>query len=137
MNKKKAFTLIEVVVALGILAAVFAGTVTMIVTVVRLALSARQKTEAVALAQRGLAKGIQQTYRIPASTYSTATQDIPLHTETVDGIIVTSKLEKPSPCFTINSSYSFDCNNFYHINSKATWSGQTYEIDQYIRKDGK
>lgn len=48
---KKGFTLVEVVVALGILAMVFAGTVTLIVKVSSLGLASRDRTTAVGLAQ--------------------------------------------------------------------------------------
>jgi prepilin-type N-terminal cleavage/methylation domain-containing protein len=48
---KKGFSLIEVVVALGIFAVVFAGTVTLVARVVSLELSARDRTTGIALAQ--------------------------------------------------------------------------------------
>lgn len=59
MHYKKGQTLVEVIVALGILAFVFAGTVTLIVQVVNLELAARNRTEAVALAQKYMALNIQ------------------------------------------------------------------------------
>lgn len=53
---KKGLTLIEVVVALGILTVVFAGVVTLIVQIVSLELSSRDRTQAIALAQGKLAE---------------------------------------------------------------------------------
>lgn len=57
MNKK-AFTLVEVIVALGILALVFSGVVSLVFRVVNLEVGARRQTEAVALAQGILAEKI-------------------------------------------------------------------------------
>lgn len=69
-RKKKisGFTIVELVVAMGIFIAVFAGTVTLIVQVVNLALSARQKTEVVAIAQRGLSEKIASFKERPTMT---------------------------------------------------------------------
>jgi len=53
---KKGLTLIEVVVALGILAIVFAGVVTLIVQIVSLELSSRDRTQGIALAQGKLSE---------------------------------------------------------------------------------
>jgi prepilin-type N-terminal cleavage/methylation domain-containing protein len=53
---KKGFTLIEVVVSMGILALVFSGTVALIVQLVGLTLSSRMQTQAVAYAQDNLNK---------------------------------------------------------------------------------
>lgn len=58
MQTKKAFTLIEVVVALGILAIVFSGTVTLVVNVVNLQLSSRNRNEAVAKAQKVMSESV-------------------------------------------------------------------------------
>jgi prepilin-type N-terminal cleavage/methylation domain-containing protein len=55
---KKGFSLIEVIVALGIVTMVFAGTITLIVQVVNLQLQARNRTEAVAIAQRQMANAM-------------------------------------------------------------------------------
>jgi prepilin-type N-terminal cleavage/methylation domain-containing protein len=133
---KKGFTLIEVVVALGILAAVFAGTVTLVVTVVKLALSSRIKTEAITLAQKGLAVQIQNTYKapkgVPVSSYA----------ETLDGINLIARTEDPTTAdfdLTSNgSSVSFDSDGFYHITSTVTWPGsKPYVLEQYVRKVDK
>lgn len=58
MQTKRGFTLVEVVVALGILALVFSGVVTLVVQVVNLELGARRQTEAVALAQGKMAEQV-------------------------------------------------------------------------------
>jgi prepilin-type N-terminal cleavage/methylation domain-containing protein len=58
MRNKKGFTLIEVVVALGILTIVLSATVTLIIQVVNLAMITRDKTEATALVQKGLSEKI-------------------------------------------------------------------------------
>lgn len=56
-KKNKGFSLIEMVVALGILVMVLSGAVTIIVSVVNLNLLSRNKTEAVAFAQDGVTIG--------------------------------------------------------------------------------
>lgn len=58
---KKGQTLVEVVVALAIIALVFAGTVTLIANLSNLILSSRNKTEAIALAQGGMATLIEMS----------------------------------------------------------------------------
>lgn len=60
LNRRKGQSLIEVVVALGILAAVFATAATLIVTIVDLNVSARSRTEAVALAQKKLTEKVKE-----------------------------------------------------------------------------
>lgn len=59
LKNKKGLTLVEVVVALGILAVVFSGTVTLVLNVTKLAMTAREKTLVTALAQRGIANIIK------------------------------------------------------------------------------
>lgn len=59
-NKKRGFGLVEVMVALSILAMVFSAVVTLIVNVVNLNLVSRQRTEAIAFAQDGLALGVAE-----------------------------------------------------------------------------
>lgn len=55
---KRGFSLIEVVVALGILTVVFSGAAILIVQTVNLAISARERTEAILLAQKILAEEV-------------------------------------------------------------------------------
>lgn len=57
MKNKKGFTLIEVVVALGILAMALAGAVTLITVALRLSVESRNVTQATALMQKGIADG--------------------------------------------------------------------------------
>lgn len=57
---KKGQSLIEVVVALAILVTVFAGTITLIITIVDLNVAARQRTEAVAWAQKYLSEAVKK-----------------------------------------------------------------------------
>jgi type II secretory pathway pseudopilin PulG len=58
LANKKGQTLVETVVALGILAIVLTGTISLVVNIVSLVLSSRNKTEAMALAEKGLAEAV-------------------------------------------------------------------------------
>jgi prepilin-type N-terminal cleavage/methylation domain-containing protein len=58
MTNKKGFTLLEVVVALGILAIALAGAVTLVTTALHLMTTARDTTQANVLVQKGLSDGI-------------------------------------------------------------------------------
>lgn len=58
--KCRGFSLIEVVLALGILVMVFSITSTLIIQVVNTAISARERTKAILLAQEEMAKQVAQ-----------------------------------------------------------------------------
>lgn len=58
MNKKKGQTLVEVIVALGILTMIVTAVITMIVAAMNLLANSRIKTEAVAFAQKRIADAI-------------------------------------------------------------------------------
>jgi prepilin-type N-terminal cleavage/methylation domain-containing protein len=129
VRTNKGFTLIEVVVALGILAIVIAGTVTLIVEVVGLELTARVRTEAVALAQKNLAEAI-------ASMENGCTNDALISgdwEEWDEGQYRVTQIEE------FNYGEGLDNSNFIKVVSTVTWQDRksadySYEVSQIVRK---
>lgn len=128
LETKKGFTLVEVIVALGILAVVFVGTVTLIVNVVNLELSSRNLTEAVAIAQGKLAEAI-----VPINGGCTAS--------TPTDVLPTPAGEKYTYEINFEDNYNFGgLSNFIKVEVKVNWKdkglGQReYKIDQIVRKN--
>jgi len=136
LGKKKGQTLIEVTVALGILAIVFAGTITLIVGVVNLSFSARNRTEAIALAQMKLAEtassiltGCNKTF--PASTPRTRES----------GTIYHYRVDVNTLAGSFSAVYDNDLNhnNFAEIVVTVDWTNkglpdENYVIKQIVRK---
>lgn len=139
LNRVKGQSLIEVVVALGILAAVFATAATLIVTIVDLNVSARSRTEVVALAQKVLSENVKD-----AMTYcSTNVASKPKNCTLMPG--------RPDYCVTVDvrkgrystgsSPYVFVIDpsreDFARITVTVDWKDKTvsnsYEVSQIVR----
>jgi prepilin-type N-terminal cleavage/methylation domain-containing protein len=155
MKTKKGFTLVEVVVALGILAMALAAAVTLIITALNLALVSRDNTEATALMQKGLALGevtCNSCSTIAPTGYSpTAGTAVTLDSSGNEGGSdaairydytdsgKTNHIYFDNAFATIGTDpYKIDNTNFTKIISVVTWKfrNQDYRItsSQYIRK---
>jgi prepilin-type N-terminal cleavage/methylation domain-containing protein len=127
---KNGFTLIELVVAMGILTMVFAGTVTLIIAVVNLAMSTRTKTEVVALTQKELTNTIV-SYR------QTPTQPIGCASISVQSLNIQKCIDSP-PLSDLGDG--FDSMGYVKITINTTWTDrsaptpQTYTLTQTVRK---
>lgn len=149
---KKGQTLIEVVVALGILALVFTGTITLIVQVVNLELSAKNRTEAVTLAQRklteariGIENGCSQTSYLEVGTENGSIVTLNF------AVIADDNFDAGFPIGVVDASATsfdyggppgleLDGNNFIRIISVVQWSDrglpdETYTIEQIVRRN--
>lgn len=134
-TNKKGLSLIEVVVSLSILAIVFVGTITLIVNVVNLVLITRDKTEATALMQKGLTKGID---RAKDSCRGSVDYDETL--EEINGkyTITVTNSDDFEPINSTAGDGSISKDNFVSVKSKVEWSfkNQDYliESNQYVSK---
>ncbi len=132
MQIKKGQSLVEVVVALSILAIVFAATVTLIVQVVNLELSARNRTEAVAIAQRYLSRNIKALSCNCVLDSSLLVQD----EEVDDGYDITSTAIYLAD--DIITEVESSAAKFVKVSIAVTWSdkglpNETYELSQIMR----
>lgn len=144
-KKKKGFTLIELVVAMGILTMVFAGTVTLIISVVNLAMSTRTKTTVVALAQKGLAESIREYRMNPAPTgnnlCSSLFDSLPLDDAPEISDISCIINPDPDPAWNFSDGYSYE--NFTKIEVTVKWTAkgaqtsQSYKLVQTIKRRGQ
>lgn len=75
-NRKKGESLVEVVVALGIIAFVFMGVVNIIASSITLNVSARQRTEAVAMVQKNLNEYLASNSDVASCTVSGRTSQV-------------------------------------------------------------
>jgi type II secretory pathway pseudopilin PulG len=126
---KKGQSLVEVVVALGILAMVFAGVVTLIVEVVNLELSARNKTVAVALAQQKLAHTVVGINSGCGST-TPSTQN---GTEIKGGVSFEYTAETaPSPSY--NETLGLFGDNFTEVTITIAWENRNSSDNEYVLK---
>lgn len=131
--KIKGLTLIELVVAMGILAMVFAGTITLIIFVVNLAFSARLKTTAVALAQKKLTEEIS-TFRADPSNPSLYICPRTLSVPSDSG------LSSADVCITPNPPVPSESGDFVMITVTVRWNVRgaptqlNYPLSQVIRK---
>lgn len=135
MRTKKGQSLVEVIVALGIITLVFAGAITLIVNAVNLEISARNRTEATALAQRELALALQAvgegcekgTYeKTLTESWEGATYNIKVNTIGIDENDL--KTEK-----------DFTSSDFAKITVTVSWKDknlpeETYQLSQIVRK---
>lgn len=142
MNKKKGQSLVEVLVAMGIITMVFAGTATLIVQVVNLELSARSRTEAVALGQKYLAENVSS---IKEGCLNNITTGVPETDNPND------KYTALNSCVLVNDDLSentsTDCSpgeidssvtNFVKIITEVTWQDkglpeETYTASEIVR----
>ena len=130
MNAKKGFTLIEMVVALGILAMALTASVTMIVGVVNLAMITRDITEASALAQKALSDSVAaaclncKEIKWPTPTSAPNKAVTVLHPTTF-------------PAVGTGSDQITDT-DYYKITAVVTWTLRTIPYStsttQYVRK---
>jgi prepilin-type N-terminal cleavage/methylation domain-containing protein len=128
---KRGLSLVEVIVALGILAIVFSGTITLVIQTVNLGLSARDRTEAILLAQTVLNEKIIEIEG--GCTLKTATGPLPEETRGRYKYIV--KYDK-------SNDYGEGLNedNFMEISVKVSWlpkgfsTDEEFEISQVVRK---
>lgn len=131
-KRVKGMGLVEVVVALSILTIVFGGTVTLIVNVVNLAVTAKQKTEAITYAQKGLAEKIKQlnygcVVTLPSTELDTNYPNYSVHTKAERGDLAGTPV-----VFSPNANGSF-----IKINSTVTWYNRfgrnDYSVNQIMR----
>lgn len=124
LTARKGLTLIEVVVALGILAIVFSSTMSLVVNVVKLSVLSREKTQIVSLAQYGLS-------RARSSTASNCSKDIKsLPAENITGtpysVVIT----------VTDKNYSEDTNSFSDFVSGGSELPDFKLIDSSVMQGG-
>jgi prepilin-type N-terminal cleavage/methylation domain-containing protein len=127
---KKGFTLIEVVVSLGILAMVFAGTVTLVVSVFNLELSSRSLTEAVAIAQGKMAETVAGL-----DGGCTMNNLVSVNDQPVGEKYTYSVLEE-----SFDYGFNLSSTNFIKIKVVVEWEykglgGRSYELEQIVRRN--
>lgn len=130
MNRKRGISLIEVVVALGIIAIVFAGTITLIISVVNLEMSARARTEAVAITQKYLALNVHAL-----GTGCQKNNIAPIDDSSGDPYQVTAQITSVGDDLVTQNNDG----GFLRIEIITTWNykslGQeTYNLAQVVRK---
>jgi prepilin-type N-terminal cleavage/methylation domain-containing protein len=133
----KGFTLIEVVVALGILTVALVGSITLVISVVNLAMVTRDQTEATALLQQGMSDAQSKVIACcgkPDPTFPTPykiTTSIPPKTLKVT---VLSDFQTVEP---------FTKERYYKVTAEVTWKFREnpkefkIEATEYLRKDQK
>lgn len=133
MLNKKGFTLVEVVVALGILAIVFTGTVTLVVNVFNLELSSRSLTEAVAIAQGKMAETVASLDGgCFINTPISMTEPVPIDDKYTYLI--------SNEAFDYSVTDGFTSENFLKIKVTVSWEDKgigerTYELEQIVRNN--
>ncbi|MDD3481153.1 MAG: prepilin-type N-terminal cleavage/methylation domain-containing protein [Patescibacteria group bacterium] len=148
MQTKRGISLVEVVVALGIIAIVFSGVITLIISAVNLELSARTRTEAIARNQKNLAEVVQllesgcakDANNLPGevlegdftiNTYCRRTNDILVEYDPFDPEDTTAS---SSDCGDLTTD-----DNYIKIISKISWSekgvDEYYVISQIVGVD--
>jgi type II secretory pathway pseudopilin PulG len=144
-HQKKGFTIVETIVALSILIIVFSAAVTLVITAVNLVVSTRNKTEAVTLAQEGLADIVQ--HAIGRCAVSDAVplpcpSDYPSCTRPVlqGGVNfeITVNLSKATNTITAPEGF-VDIDKFQRATATVTWNergaGNSYQLTQLIKVD--
>lgn len=134
MSRKRGQSLVEVLVAVGIITLVFAGTATLIVQVVNLELSARSRTEAVALGQKYLSESVMNIQENCATNLN------------MDPIPPVGKYTITKSCTALSDNLAEDVsatnctdNNFMRMNIDVTWQDkgvpvtETYTASQVVR----
>lgn len=130
MNKKRGQSLVEVLVAVSIITLVFAGTATLIVQVVNLELSARSRTEAVALGQKYLSESLINIQESCATNFT----EIP--DPFYDPDDVAGKYKITQTCIALEDDLTedtgADCteNNFMRVNIDVTWQDKGIPVDE-------
>lgn len=132
---KKGQSLIEVVVALGILTIVFTGVLTLISQVVGLELAARNNTHAVALAQRKLATVITEI----GDGCNIGSLSSPAGTETIGAVDFEYQIDINNNNTGFNYTSGLDDSNFTQIVVTISWadrsfSDNSYNLKQIIKK---
>lgn len=127
---RKGQSLVEVVVALGIVSIVFSGTVTLIVQTVNLELSARDRTEAINYAQKILNEKVVEIEGGCNLEYTT-------------GEVSGPPFGKYNSTINVNNNFTsygngLDSANFIEITSRVTWKPKglpddKYEVKQIVR----
>lgn len=132
IKKQPGFTLIETTVALSILALVLAGVITLIISAINLNFSSREKTQAVALAQEGLAFGNEQASNNCIVTDPGSIKDELRYNNRFRlkvNLELGDLVEGGSP-----DQISFDSNstqrNFVRVTSEVDWNNRQGEPDQ-------
>lgn len=137
MNKKGQ-SLVEVVVALGILAFVFAGTITLIVQIVSLQLATRNRTEAVALAQKTMAETVS-TLTDGCGNISSTNTTGSSGNFTYSVQVSNADAYPDGGSSTSSRDVDLDGNQFYQVLVSVTWDdrdyvGNNYELKQIVKK---
>lgn len=100
--KNKAFTLIEVVVALGLLAVIIGAIVTVEVQATKITTEAKHRIEAMSWSQKGL-NTVQKTRDENLLTGNSAMTGIGVGEYYLDGDVLTKCPSSPSPCVVPSS----------------------------------
>lgn len=118
MNKR-GMTLIEVVVATGILLMVFAGTTTLVVNVVQLSVNSRLRTIAVAYAQKAMTKCIGD-YNSDPSLNSCVVPTLPSEIQSAGATI--EKTWSPAYLNNRTTDVGLSNANFVRITVTVSWT---------------
>jgi prepilin-type N-terminal cleavage/methylation domain-containing protein len=124
---KKGFTLIEVVVALGILTTVLTGTITLVSKVVDLQIAARSRSEATAIAQGEMSKRLTLAQQGCTTDFST-----------VDGSGAIGRFTYLVTHYSATNFNNVSDADFVTINVRLTWNSrnrvETLDLNQTVRQ---
>lgn len=137
LDSKKGQSLVEVVVALGVIAIVFSGTVNLIVRVVGLNLDARDVTQATALAQKALTEAVSNT----ASNCTAGVTTVPATNVNLGGKNFTYQVA--SSAYDISTAGVVTSNAsgaFLKVTATVSWNDREGDprsnvVEQYIRRN--
>ncbi|MEI7690661.1 MAG: type II secretion system protein [bacterium] len=154
-HKKRGQSLVEVVVALGIIGVIFTNIVVLIVYGFNLANASRNKTEAIAIAQQKMSESIiliqhncplnninGASSSLADDTYANSLEAIIQNKIGVpqDNFTVVVDVRKPdTPLETGTGDTAIDRNLFYYINIQIKWADKgitanaVYSLDQLIK----
>lgn len=155
-SKKRGESLVEVIVALGILAFVFMGVVNVIASSITLNMSSRQRTEAIAMVQKNLSEYLAKNASSDVCTITAKTAANPVSGTVVGstGCNTNTLTDSTQTCYWVEladlavggtngesySLYGLNNDNFIKVISHGKWytrilGEQSFEIDRVIKKN--